>query len=92
MSSKSSQVNNLALGGYSGVRFLFTATKVQSIKVGKLTAPSRHKLTTWRLGATHRADFSNLAEYKLIAWIDSSKLSQANNPALGGYKEESFLS
>ena len=42
------------------------------------------------LGGYSSSRIFYLAKYKLVALIGSSKLSQADNPALGGYSWKSF--
>ena len=91
MSSKSSQVNNLALGGYSGVRFFPTDAQIQ-VLTNEVSSSKSSQVNNLALGGYSSSRIFYLANHKLIALIGSSKLSQADNPALGGYSWKSFFS
>ena len=90
MSSKSSQVNNLALGGYSGVRFFLQLHKF-NYQGGEVSSSKSSQVNNLALGGYSSSRIFYLANHKLIALIGSSKLSQADNPALGGYLWKSFF-
>ena len=91
MSSKSSQVNNLALGGYSGVKFFLQLLKLNH-QSGKLSSSKSSQVNNLALGGYSSSRIFYPANSKLIALIDSSKSSQADNLALGGYSWKSFSS